>query len=103
MYSNAMKEIASGYVRYLRKNGIPADMEEYRGDFVITVEDCDIAYFVADNGLFSSGYIAREVVECPESDTDDMADSVGVRYDVTTCATFGDFVEALGAGQFGEH
>ena len=102
MSSNAMREISGGYVRYLRNRGIPADMEEYRGDYVITIEGDDIAYIVADNNLFSSGYIAREIVECPESDIDDMAENVGVRYDVITCATFSEFIDAIGAGKFGE-
>ena len=98
MSSSGMKEIASGHVRYLRSIGIPADMEDYRGDFVITVEDCDIAYFVAR----SHGYIAREIVDCPESELDDVADMVGVRYDILTAADLSDFVDALGALKFGE-
>ena len=102
MSNNGMREIASGYVRYLRNIGIPADMEDYRGDFVITVEDCDIAYFVADSNLFSAGYIAREIVNCPESELDDVADMVGVKYDILTAADLSDFVDAIGALKFGE-
>ena len=95
MSNSGMKEITSGHVRYLRSIGIPADMEDYRGDFVITVEDCDIAYL-------SHGYIAREIVNCPESELDDVADMVGVRYDILTAADLSDFVDAIGALKFGE-
>lgn len=78
-------ELATEYVWALARDGISAELGEYRGDIVVSVEGSELAFIIGDR---VESFIAREIVTYSEDD-------VSVDYDAISLADFGEFREAI--------